>query len=104
MNATLENENLGNRTETIDASIKTRIQELKERISVIEDTIEHVGTLVKEYTKCQEFLTQNIEEFWDTMKKPNLTIEIEVRKDFQFKKSGNIFNKIVEENFPNLNK
>jgi hypothetical protein len=41
----------------------------------------------------------------DTMKRPNLmTIGIEESEDFQLKGSVNIFNKIIEENFPNLNK
>jgi hypothetical protein len=39
------------------------------------------------------------------MKKPNLRIiGLEESKDSQLKGSVNIFNKIIEENFPNLNK
>jgi hypothetical protein len=39
------------------------------------------------------------------MKRPNLRIiGIEEREDFQCKGSGNIFNKIIKENFPKLKK
>ena len=39
------------------------------------------------------------------MRRPNLRITgIEESEDFQFNGTGNIFNKIIEENFPNLMK
>jgi hypothetical protein len=39
------------------------------------------------------------------MKRPNLRItEIEENKDSQLKGSENVFNKIIEDNFPNLKK
>jgi hypothetical protein len=51
------------------------------------------------------FLTQNIQEIQDTMRRPNLRIiGIEERKDFHLNRPVNIFNKIIEENFPNLKK
>ena len=43
----LEIENLGKRSGDIDASITNRIQEIEERISGIEDTIEDIDTTVK---------------------------------------------------------
>jgi hypothetical protein len=49
------------------------------------------------------FLTQNTQEVWDTMKTPNLRrIGIEVREDSQLQEPENIFNKIMQENLPNL--
>ena len=61
--------------------------------------------MVKENVKSSEFLTQNIQEIWDTMKRPNLRIiGVEEGEDLQLKGPENIFNKIIEENFPNLNK
>ena len=39
----LEMENLGKRTGTTDTSITGRIQEIEERISGVEDTIEEIG-------------------------------------------------------------
>jgi predicted nucleic acid-binding Zn-ribbon protein len=44
---TLEIENLGKKSGTIDASITNRIQEIEERISDAEDTIENIDTTIK---------------------------------------------------------
>ena len=44
MQATLEMENLGKQTGITDASITNRIQEIEERISGVEDTIEEIET------------------------------------------------------------
>jgi hypothetical protein len=50
-------------------------------------------------------LTPNIQEIQNTMRRPNLRIiGIEESKDSQFKGPVNIFNKIIDENFPNLMK
>jgi predicted nucleic acid-binding Zn-ribbon protein len=42
--ATLEIETLGKKSGTIDANISNRIQEMEERISGAEDSIENIGT------------------------------------------------------------
>ena len=53
----------------------------------------------------QKLLTQNIQEIQDTMRRPNLNIiGTEKSEDSQLKGPINIFNKIIEENFPNLKK
>ena len=49
---TLKLENVGKRSGVIDASITNRIQEIEQRISHAEDTIENIDTTVKENTKC----------------------------------------------------
>jgi hypothetical protein len=99
METTLEVENLGRRSGVIDASITNRKQEIEERISGAENTIENIDTIVKENTKCKKLLTQNIQEIQDTMRRPNLRkIGIEESEDSQLKRPVNIFNKIVEEN------
>ena len=55
--------------------------------------------------KCKKILTQNIQEIQDTMRRPNLwIIGVDENEDFQHKGPANIFNKIIEENFPNLKK
>ena len=54
---TLEIENLGKRSGIIDASITKRIQEIEERISGAEYTIENIDTAVKENAKGKELLT-----------------------------------------------
>jgi SMC interacting uncharacterized protein involved in chromosome segregation len=68
---TLEIEKLGKRSGAIEASITNRIQEIEDRISGTEDTMEIIDTTVKENAKCKMFLTQNIQEIQDTMKRPN---------------------------------
>ena len=103
--ATLEIETLGKKSGTIDLSISNRIQEMEERISGAEDSIENIGTTIKENGKCKKILTQNIQEIQDTMRRPNLRIiGIDENEDFQLKGPANIFNKIIEENFPNIKK
>ena len=54
----------------------------------------------------EKILTQNIQEIQDTMRRrPNLQIiGVDENEDFQLKEPANIFNKIIEENFPNLKK
>jgi hypothetical protein len=58
----------------IDASISNRIQDMEDRISGAEDSIENMGTINKENAKCKKILTQNIEEILDTMRRQNLQI------------------------------
>jgi hypothetical protein len=102
---TLEIEKLDKRPGVIDASIANRIQEIEERISGAEETIENIDTTVKENVKCKNLLTQNIQEIQDTMRRPNLgIIVIEKSEDSQLKEPVSIFNKIIEENFPSLKK
>ena len=50
---TLELENLGKRSGVIHASITNRLQEIEERISGVEDTIENTDTKVKENAKSK---------------------------------------------------
>ena len=64
-----------------------------------------MGTTMKESAKCKKMLTQNIQEIQDTMRRPNLLIiGVDENEDFQLKGPANIFNKIIEKNFPNLKK
>ena len=68
----------------MDTSITNRIQEIEERISGTQATIENIDTTVKENAKCKKLLTQNIQEIQDTMKRPNLRIiSIEDSEDSQ---------------------
>jgi uncharacterized coiled-coil protein SlyX len=103
--AILEIVNLGKKSRTIDASIRNRIQEMEERISGAEDSIENISTIIKENAKCKKILTQNIQEIQDPMRRPNLQIiGVDENEDFQIKGPANIFKKIIEENFSNINK
>jgi hypothetical protein len=81
------------------------MQEIEERISGTEDNIENIDTKVKENAKGKKLPIQNIQEIQDTMRRPNLKkICIEEREDSQLREPVNIFNKIIEVNFPNLKK
>ena len=91
----LEMKILGIRTETTEDSFH-RI-EMKDRISGAEDMIEDTDTLVKENVNSNNFFTQNMQEIWDTMKRPNLRIiRIEEGEETQLKGQENIFSKIKE--------
>ena len=50
---TLEIENLGKKSGAIDANITNKIQEIEERISGAEDTIENINKTVKDNAKCK---------------------------------------------------
>jgi chromosome segregation ATPase len=52
--ATLGIETLGKKSGTIDTSISNRIQEMEERISGTEDSIDNIGTTIKENAKCRD--------------------------------------------------
>ena len=67
-------ENLGKKSGTIDSSISNRTQEMEEKISGAEDSLENIGTTIKENGKCKKILTQNIQEIKDTMRRTNLQI------------------------------
>jgi hypothetical protein len=68
----LKMENLRRRTETTNTSITNRVQEMEKRILDIDDTIEETDTSVKYMLNLKKFLTQHIQEIWDTMKRDNL--------------------------------
>jgi len=50
---TLEIKTLGRRSGVIDISITKRRQEIEERISGAEDTIENIKTTIKDNAKCK---------------------------------------------------
>jgi predicted ribosome quality control (RQC) complex YloA/Tae2 family protein len=83
----LEIETLGKKSGIIEVKISNRIQEMEERISGAEDSIENMGTTIKENAKCKNILTQNIQEIPDTMRRPNLRI-IGVDEDETFNLKG----------------
>jgi hypothetical protein len=56
MKTTLEIQTLGKKYGTIDTSIRNRIQEMEERISGAEDSIENIGTAIKENSICKKVL------------------------------------------------
>ena len=104
METTLDIENQKKRQGAVD-TIFNRIQEMEEKISGAEDSIEIIDSTVKDNVKRKKLLVQNIQEIQDSMRRSNLRIiGIEESEDSQLKGPVNIFNKIIEENFPNLKK
>jgi hypothetical protein len=99
----VEKENLGKGSGVTDASNTNRVEEIEERNSGAEDNTETIDSTVEGNTKCKKFLTQNKQEIQDTMRIANLRIiGIEESKDSQLKGPVEIFNKIIQENFPDL--
>jgi len=94
MEANLEMEKLGKRSRITNVSITKRIQEIEERFSSVEDTVEEIDTTVKENSKHKNLLNQTIQGIQDTIKIPNLVIiEIEENEDYQLKGPENLFKK-----------
>jgi hypothetical protein len=72
---TLKIENLGKRSGVIDASTTNKIQEIEERISGAEDTIENIDTTLKENAKSSTPPPKKtIQEIQNTMRRPSLRI------------------------------
>ena len=62
------------------------MKEIKERMSVAEDSTENIDTTNKENAKCIKILTQNIQEIQDAMRRPNLwIIGVDENEDFNSK-------------------
>jgi chromosome segregation ATPase len=82
-----------------------RVEQVEDRISELEDEMETKGKteeiLLRQFKTCE----RNMQELTDSIKRPNLRIMgIEKGKEVQAKGIHNIFNKIITENFPNLEK
>jgi predicted metal-dependent hydrolase len=93
------------KTQNTMAGHSSRTEQAEDRISELEDTVELKGKteelLVKQHKTCE----RNMQELMDSNKRPNLRIMgIEVGEKVQAKGILNIVNKIITENFPNLEK
>jgi hypothetical protein len=65
---TVEIEILGKKSGAIDVSdISNRIQQIGDRNSGAEDSIENMDTTFKDNAQCKNILIQNIQEIQDTM-------------------------------------
>jgi chromosome segregation ATPase len=82
----------------------SRLEQAEDRISELEDKMENKGKaeelLVKQLKTCE----RNMQELTDSIKRPNLSIMGIEEEEMQAKGIHNIFNKIITENFPNLEK
>jgi chromosome segregation ATPase len=78
--------------------VEDRTSELKDKIEIKEKTEE---MLIKQLKSCKI----NMQELTNSIKRPNLRIMgIEEGEEVQAKEIHNIFNKIITENFQNLEK
>jgi esterase/lipase len=83
----------------------SRMEQTEGRVSELEDEMVIKGKtkelLVKQLKTCEK----KMQELIDSIKRPNLRIMgIEEGEEVQAKGMSNIFNKIITENFPNLEK
>jgi chromosome segregation ATPase len=83
----------------------SRIEQTEDRISELEDQMVIEGNteeiLVKQLKTCEK----KMQELTDSIKRPNMRIMgIEDKEEIQAKGMHNIFNKIITENLPNLEK
>jgi hypothetical protein len=76
--------------------MEDRISQLEDKIEIKEKTEE---ILVKQLKSCE----RNMQELSNSIKKPNLRI-MGIEEEVQAKGIQNTFNKIITENFPNLEK
>jgi predicted nucleic acid-binding Zn-ribbon protein len=78
------------------------MKQVENRVSGIKDKIEKLDHSGKDKVKILRKYEQNLQELWDTLKRPILSIE--EGEGMQVKGIENIFNKITAQNFPNLEK
>jgi hypothetical protein len=83
----------------------SRLEQTEDRTSELEDKMEIKGKtkdlLLKQFKPCEK----NMQELTNSIKRPNLRIiGIEEGEEVQAKGISNIVNKIITENFPNLEK
>jgi hypothetical protein len=97
---TLEIENLGKKSGTICEHQQQNTRDGRENLRCRRFHREH-GHNYQKNAKCKKILTQNIQKIHDKMRSPNLQIiGVDENKDFQIEGPANIFNKLIEENFP----
>jgi chromosome segregation ATPase len=81
----------------------SRLEQAEDRISELEDKMEIQGKteelLVRQLKTCE----RNVQELTKSIKRPNLRIT-GIEEEVQAKGIHNIVNKIITENFPNLEK
>jgi hypothetical protein len=102
-------ENLRKRNETeIQNKMEchySRIEQTEDRISELEDEMVIKGKTEELLVKQLKTSERNMQVFSDSIKRPNLRIMgIEEGEEMQAKGMCSIINKIISENFPNLEK
>jgi chromosome segregation ATPase len=81
------------------------LEKIEDRISELEDEMEIKGKTEESLVKQLKTYEKNMQELTDSIKRSNLRIMgIEEGKEVQAKGIHNILNKIITENFTNLEK
>jgi chromosome segregation ATPase len=103
----MENIRKKNQTETQSTveGHSSRLEQAEDRMLEFKDKIEIKGKTEELLVKQLKISERNIQELTDSIKRKNLRIMgIEEGYEVQAKCIHNIFNKIMTENFPNLEK
>jgi septal ring factor EnvC (AmiA/AmiB activator) len=83
----------------------SKLEQAEDKISELEDEMEIKGKTEELILKQLKTCERNMQEFTNSVRRPNLRITgIEEGEELQAKGFCNIFNKILTENFPNLEK
>jgi predicted nuclease with TOPRIM domain len=83
----------------------SRLEQTEDRISALGDEMAIKGKIEELLVKQLKTREKKMQELTDSIKRPNLKIMgIEEGEEVQTKGMHNIFNKIITENFPNLEK
>jgi chromosome segregation ATPase len=83
----------------------SKLEQAEDRISELKDKMEIKGKIEELLDKQLKTCERNMQEVTDSIKRPNLRVmSIEEGEEVQAKGIYNIFNKIITENFPNLEK
>jgi predicted nuclease with TOPRIM domain len=83
----------------------SRIEQAEDRMSELKDEMVIKGKIEELLIKQLKTCEKKMQELTDSTKRPNLRIMgIEEGEEVQAKGMHNIFNKIITENFPNLEK
>jgi hypothetical protein len=91
-------EYLPSKCEVLSLSPSAAKKKKRNKIDVTEKTVEYIEKRIKKYEG-------NMQELCDSIKTPNLkNMGIEEGEKMQAKGTGNIFNKIIAENFPYIEK
>jgi hypothetical protein len=81
------------------------VEQVENKVPGTKDKVEELDQTVKDYERMLRKYEQNMQDIWDTIKRPNLQIMgVEEGREIQTKGIDNLFNRIIAEKFPNLEK
>ena len=83
-------------------SLSNRIEQVQERNSELKDKVFELTQSNKDKEKRIKKSEQSLQEVWDYVKWPNLTLVGVPEEEENSKSLENIFGGIIEENFPDL--